>query len=134
MLARYIGGGIVLAALCALWLYCSSKKKSFPGTAVFHGFASAGAILLLLFIVIAVWAAIDFYSLFIVMHKVLFPGSTAWLLDESKHLLLAMMPESFFVYYAKKLLIANLPIFGIMLLLQVARYKFKDEVAKKGTK
>lgn len=129
--ARYWGGGGALAVLTAVYLFCHFKKRGFPGDAVLSGFAAAGMILLVLTAALAVWGLIDFSSLFVTFHRMAFPGSTLWQLNREKHLLMAMMPDAFFLTWAKKLLIALLPILCIMAMLIVAAVKFRSKKAPK---
>ncbi len=48
---------------------------------------------------VAIWAAIDFDSLFILFHRVAFTNDL-WLLDPRTDLLIRLMPTEFFVAYA----------------------------------
>lgn len=128
--ARYFGCGGVLAFLCARYLLCRKKKTGFPLQQVLNGFSWASLILLGVFLALAVWALCDFYGLFYSMHLLLFPFNTYWKLDPSRHLLMALMPLSFFRYYAGKLLISLLPLLGIMICLPIANFKYKKEPEK----
>ena len=126
---RYWGGGGALCVLAAIYLFCHVKKRRFPGEEILDGFALGGAILLVLILAAAVWGLIDFSSLFTAFHRVAFPGSTLWQLSRERHLLMALMPDSFFLFYAKKLIIALLPVIGIMVFLAVAAVKFRSKKA-----
>ena len=123
--ARYFGCGGVLSVLCAWYLISRAKKSAFPLQEVLDGFSIASLILLGLFAALGVWALCDFYGLFYKMHLLLFPGNTLWRLDPSRHLLMALMPLSFFRFYAGRLLTALLPMLGIMICLPVANFKYK---------
>ena len=120
---RYIGGGIALAVFALTYVLCYRKKKSMPANLLLKGFADGSMIVLSLSLILLVWGLIDFEGLFYTLHLILFPGTDAWLLDWDKHLLMALMPRSFFTYYAKKLLVSVLPILGIMVFLIIARFK-----------
>ncbi len=58
-----------------------------------------GPAVLILAGILAVWATIDFDSLFRLFHKLLFTNNL-WLLDPRTDLLLQLMPTAFFIGYA----------------------------------
>lgn len=51
---------------------------------------------------LAVWAAIDFHSLFTLFHRLFFTNDL-WLLNPKQDLLVQLMPTSFFVEYAARI-------------------------------
>lgn len=51
---------------------------------------------------LAVWAALDFHSLFTLFHRLFFTNDL-WLLNPKQDLLLQLMPTSFFVAYAARI-------------------------------
>ncbi len=55
---------------------------------------------------IALWGLVNFDGLFVAFHRVLFRNDL-WLLDQQQHLLLQLMPTSFFVSYGFDLLKQN---------------------------
>ncbi len=57
----------------------------------------------------ALWAALDFDSLFILFHRLLF-SNDLWLLNPRSDLLLQLMPGAFFVSYAGDLLTQAWPV------------------------
>lgn len=123
---RWFGLGGTLAVLSAVYLLCYVKKRAFPYKDLLWGFSIACLILFGLSLVTVIWLLIDFYGFFYGMHLILFPRNNYWLLDPSRHLLMALMPLSFFQYYAQRLLIALLPVIGIMIVLPIANFKIKE--------
>lgn len=85
-----------------------------PQKAVTHTLYAVCALAVLL----ALWAAADFYSLFVVFHKLLFRNDL-WLLDPRRDLLLELMPLEFFVAYGRELLKQSCP---VLLCLPLAAY------------
>lgn len=130
VMIRYFGCGGVLSVLAAVYLTGRARKKPFPLDAALHGFSLGALILLGVIFALAVWAVADFYGFFFTAHRILFPGNDYWMLDPSRHVLMALMPLRFFEYYAKKLLTQLLPLFGIMICLPVAYFRYKKEPEK----
>jgi len=132
---RYIGGGVAVGAFAVIYALSYRKKKKFPANLLLKGFADGSIIVLGISLIALVWGIIDFSNLFYTMHLILFPGTDTWLLDWRRHLLMALMPQSFFEFYAKKLLVSVLPILGMMVFLIVARVKLgKPDGEDKNTK
>ena len=71
------------------------------GRAAFHRFCGrspafwAAAGLSAVFLLAAVWAAIDFNSLFTAFHHVFFPGKTNWVFDWRTDEIILILPEAF---------------------------------------
>ena len=51
---------------------------------------------------VALWAAVDFNSLFVLLHRLLF-SNELWLMDPQTDLIILLMPESFFVLLSAQL-------------------------------
>ncbi len=122
--ARWLGGGGAIALIAALYL--AAKDKQALLYSLVRGFALAAASLLAVFTILAVWGAVNFDGLFWTFHKVLF-SNDFWLLNPQTDLLMALMPLSFFTWYAGEMLKSMLPVLGLMLLLIVAFLKKPKE-------
>ena len=115
---RWIGGGLVIAAIAALYLL---KKQERPRllSGLVRGFARSAIFLFACFSALAVWGVIDFDGLFVAFHKLAF-SNDLWLMNPNADLLLALMPVPFFIWYAKQILLSMLPVLGLMLLVVTA--------------
>lgn len=88
-----LGLSAVVLAVCGL--LCRRKRLS-P-----HRFCGrspafwAAAVLTALFALAAVWAAIDFGSLFTAFHRVAFPGKSNWIFDARTDEIILILPEAF---------------------------------------
>ena len=67
----------------------------------------------------AVWAAVDFDSLFILFHKLSFTNDL-WLLDPQTDLLIRLMPTEFFIHYAA--ILGGTWLGTLLIMLWCARY------------
>ena len=114
---RWIGGGGVIAALAAL--YFSGKDRARTVARAVRGFALASLALLTLAAALAVWGLVNFDGLFWTFHQVAFTNQM-WLLNPRTDLLVALMPLSFFSWYAGEMLKSMLPILGVMALVIIA--------------
>ena len=114
---RWIGGGGVLTALAALYL--TAKDKSRVLSCAVRGFALAALCLLLVATGLIIWGAVNFDGLFWTFHQVAFTNNM-WLLNPRTDLLMALMPLSFFTWYAGEMLKSMLPILGVMALVIIA--------------
>ena len=121
---RYLSGAL---ALLIFGVYCFLGRRSKSREALLRGLLrglAAGAYVLLgLILALAVWGAVNFTGLFVTFHKVLFSNSL-WLLNPREHLLIMLMPTHFFVWYAKRIALACLPIFVLMAAVAVAGIVF----------
>lgn len=111
---RWIGGGLCLCLIAAAWFMAQKKKDSRIMQDIWQGFAHASILLFTIAAALGIWALIDFESLFWNFHLVAF-SNDLWLMDPSTDLMVALMPESFFMWYGGEMLKAMLPIFGIMI-------------------
>lgn len=118
---RWAGGGIVLCTLAAIYILSKENRSKLMNEA-FRGFAYGSILLLAVFAGIALWGALDFSGMFTVFHQMVFPNDL-WLLNAQTDLLLALMPEGFFIWYAGEMLKSLLPVLGIMLCLIIAWFK-----------
>ncbi len=118
---RWAGGGLVIGLLS--WLYIKNKAQpaSFLSDAV-RGFALSALFLLLLATVLAIWGAVNFDGLFVTFHKIIFTNNL-WLLNPNTDVLMALMPLSFFIWYAGEMGKSMLPVLGMMLLIIFAWMK-----------
>lgn len=118
---RWAGGGLVIGLLA--WLYF--KNKTQPAqffTDAVRGFALSALFLLLIATVLAIWGAVNFDGLFVTFHKLIF-NNNLWLLNPNTDLLMALMPLSFFIWYAGEMGKSMLPVLGMMLAVIVAWLK-----------
>ncbi len=122
--ARWLGGGGTIALIAALYLAARDKQALL--LSLVRGFALTAAFLLAVFTALAVWGAVNFDGLFWTFHKVFFTNDF-WLLNPRTDLLMALMPLSFFTWYAGEMLKSMLPVLGLMLLLIVAFLKKPKE-------
>ena len=118
---RWAGGGLAVSLLA--WLYFKHKARpaQFFSDAV-RGFALSALFLLLIATVLAVWGAVNFDGLFVTFHKLIFTNNL-WLLNPNTDLLMALMPLSFFIWYAGVMGKSMLPVLGMMLAVIVAWLK-----------
>ncbi len=115
---RWAGGGFVIGLLA--WLYFKNKMQpaQFFSDAM-RGFALSALLLLFAATALAIWGAVNFDGLFVTLHKVLF-NNNLWLLNPNADLLMALMPLSFFIWYAGEMGKSMLPVLGMMLLVILA--------------
>ncbi len=116
--ARYVGGGLVIAALALLYFLQKRERPRMLLHAV-HGFSHSALFLLLLATVLAVWGIVNFDGLFVTFHKVAFTNDL-WLLNPNTDVLLALMPLPFFTWYVVEILKSMLPVLVMMALVIVA--------------
>ena len=96
---RWIFGAAALLLLVAAFVLRKERKKLSFGMRI--GFYSTAG----LFVALLIWGIVSFDSLFTVFHRLLFTND-GWLLDASTDMLIRLMPTSFFVSMAVKLLLA----------------------------
>lgn len=125
---RWAGGGLALAGIALAWLLNRKEDNNSLMPAVWQGFAWASGVLFTLAAGLCIWALIDFESLFLSFHRIAF-SNDLWLMDPKEDLMIALMPEQFFMWYGIQLVKSLLPIFGIMLCLIISWLK----VGKKET-
>ena len=116
--ARYVGGGLVIAALALLYFLQKRERHRMLLHAV-RGFSHAALFLLLFASVLAVWGIVNFDGLFVTFHKVAFTNDL-WLLNPNTDVLLALMPLPFFTWYVVEILKSMLPVLVMMALVIVA--------------
>lgn len=122
--ARWLGGGGTIAIIAAMYLLSKNRQQLL--SALVRAFALAALFLLFVFTILAVWGAFNFDGLFWTFHKIFFTN-TLWLLNPKTDLLMALMPLSFFTWYAGEILKSLLPVLGLMLLLIIAWLKTSKE-------
>ena len=132
---RWIGGGLTLCGIAAAWFLAQKKKENTIMQDIWQGFAWASGILFSLAAGLCIWALMDFESLFLAFHYVSF-SNDLWLMDPNTDLMIAMMPQEFFMWYGGEMLKSLLPIFGIMLCLIISWIKVgrKEKEEGKNTK
>lgn len=121
-MVRWIGGGLALLCIAAAWLFSQKKEGSPLMRNIWQGFAWASGILFTLAAGLCIWALADFNSLFLAFHHVAFTNDL-WLMNPQTDLMIALMPEGFFMWYGGEMLKSLLPIFGIMLCLIISWLK-----------
>lgn len=119
---RWLGGGAALLGLGAAYYLEKWKKRTGLTAEALRGFAGAAGALLLAGAGLAVWGCVNFQGLFWTFHQLAFSNSL-WLLNPQTDLLMALMPLSFFTWYAGQLLKSLLPVLGVMLCLVIAWIK-----------
>lgn len=119
---RWAGGLTAILGILVAWVLDRKQEKNTLMQSLWQGFAYAGMGLFAIGLAICIWGFVDFESLFWQFHLVSFTNDL-WLMDPATDLMIALMPESFFVWYAGELLKALLPIFGIMLCLIISWLK-----------
>ena len=116
--ARYVGGGVVIAALALLYFLQKQERPRMLTDAV-RGFSHAALFLLLSASALAVWGIVNFDGLFVTFHKVAF-ANDLWLLNPNTDVLLALMPLPFFTWYVGEILKSMLPVLLMMALVIIA--------------
>ncbi len=103
-------------ALAGLLYFFNRKGKGIILTRDVELGASYGVFLFYaLLLAVLLWGILDFTSLFTVFHHVLFTNDL-WLLNPDTDRLIQLMPESFFMEYAARLLTRNVMFYlGILL-------------------
>ena len=121
--ARYVGGGVVIAALALLYFLRKQERPRMLMDAV-RGFSHSALFLLLFASALAVWGIVNFDGLFVTFHKVAF-ANDLWLLNPNTDVLLALMPLPFFTWYVGEILKSMLPVLVMMALVIVATSRIK---------
>ncbi len=113
--------GISAVLLAVLIGWCKVKGTYLPQLAgrgvCFWTFVTVAV----LFLIIVVWAVVDFYSLFTVFHTTFFPGKTNWVFDIRTDPIVLILPEAFWM--AAGGLVIGL-MFGLSALLALLERKF----------
>ena len=126
---RYVCGGLALAGF-GLYFYGETAKKGKSRETALHDIlngAAAGAYLLLgLILALVIWGAVDFNSLFLTFHRVMFRNDL-WLLNPREHLLIMLMPTPFFVWYARQIALACWPALALMVAVIIGRSRIGRE-------
>lgn len=111
-LCRWIGGGLCIAGLAALYFLFKGEERTAAFQAMFRGFAWAALGLLVLSALLTAWGYFGFESFLL-----FFRGDAAGL---SGTLLASFTPNAFFRWYAGVALTNLLPVFGILLFIPIA--------------
>ena len=119
---RWAGGLMAIAGIGIAWFLSKKKEPNTVMQSVWQGFAWASGILFSLAAGLCIWALCDFDSLFLAFHHLAF-SNDLWLMDPNTDLMIAMMPETFFMWYGGEMLKSLLPIFGCMLCLLISWLK-----------
>ncbi len=93
---------IACTAIAVLWLVSSSLWFKPLLAASMRAYVRTSLCIAVLGVILAIWAAIDFHSLFTQFHHVFFTNDL-WLLNPSEDLLLQLMPTGFFIDYAARI-------------------------------
>ena len=94
-----------LSALILVWAYYNRQK--FTRGQVRLGVISGAALFFVPLAIIAIWAAVDFDTAFVTMHRMLF-SNELWLMDPRTDLMIRMLPERFFVSMGAKLAVRSM--------------------------
>ncbi len=113
----WIGLALLLLVITASLLKARSLKSG--AVLLLKRLQLAGALILLLLLVIGLYALLDFTGVFYAFHHLAFTNDL-WLLNPQEDLLIQLMPESFFTDY---LLRTMLPIFLCLLLMSLPLHK-----------
>ena len=119
----FVSGAVALLVFGTHLFLRRSKTRKVLLRGLLKGAAAGAYVLLGVILALAVWGAVNFTGLFVTFHKVFFSNSL-WLLNPREHLLIMLMPTPFFVWYAKQIALACLPIFALMAAVAVAGIVF----------
>ncbi len=119
---RWVGGGLTLCFIAGAWLLGRKKHQETLMQQIWQGFARGSMILITLAAALAIWALADFEGLFLLFHRIVFTNDL-WLMNPQTDLMIALMPQSFFMWYGGEMLKSFLPIMGIMLCLVISWLK-----------
>ena len=98
LLRRVVRCASAMAVICIFALIVTVRSACARTLA--NGLIAALSTLVLFIAAVAVWAAIDFRSLFTQFHHLLF-SNDLWLLDPATDVMIRMMPQEFFVGIAQ---------------------------------
>lgn len=88
---RYIAFGVAGAALVSFFLVCKQQRIR----QICRIILTAGLCLVVVFGVLGLWAAVDFFSFWTSFHNLLFTNDL-WLMDPSTSIMINMFPAQFF--------------------------------------
>ena len=93
--------GWLLMGFAYLLSYFASNRQTKPAINLFlRSLQAAALVVILLAAALGLLAALDFYGVFYRMHQVLFHNDL-WLLNPRSDLLIQLMPQPFFIAYAR---------------------------------
>lgn len=113
----WIGLALLLLVIAASLLKAQSLKSG--AVLLFKRLRLAGALILLLLLLIGLYALLDFTGVFYAFHHLAFTNDL-WLLNPQEDLLIQLMPEPFFTDYLARTM---LPVFLGLLLVTLPTYK-----------
>lgn len=113
--------GILLLLLALFFLFFPDfrAKLAFPpvkGALIF---------LILVFLALGVWAFVDFDSLFVVFHKLFFPGKENWVFDYRADQIILILPEAFWARAAALVAGLALALGALLRILEALLFKKK---------
>lgn len=108
----FASAAVAVLTGCACWLRAQRAT-------IARGFGIGLVLVLLALTAVAVWAALDFESVFVLFHRLFFTNEL-WLLDPRTDLLIRLMPTAFFIHYAA--ILGGTWLGLLVILLAVARY------------
>lgn len=120
-----IAGGILVALICLAYLFIRSDREKHLSM-ILYGFRNAAVMVFGLALILCIWGLISFDSLFYSFH-LLFFSNRLWLLNPNTDLLIQLMPTEFFIWYAKQILLALIPVLLCMAALSIAYRKISKE-------
>lgn len=115
-----VTGVALLLFLLALLIFPDFKTKfAFPPV--------KGALILLvaLFLALGVWAFVDFESLFVMFHKLFFPGKENWIFDHRTDQIILILPEAFWLRAAALVAAVTVILGALLRLLESLLFKKK---------
>lgn len=107
-----IGAGILLIA-SILYLVYVKRKETLDMLA--HGFTQIAIAFICFVVMLGLWAAVDFTSLWESFHRLFF-SNDLWLLNPRTDLMINMFPEAFFFHMVSKLTLMFLCPFIVLLI------------------
>ncbi len=117
-----LGVSAVLLAVLIVW--CKVKYTYMPRLAGKGVCFWAFITITVLFVVVVLWAVVDFYSLFTVFHMTFFPGKTNWVFDIHTDPIVLILPEQFWMT-------AGALVVGLMFGLSAVLAIFEGKLLKK---
>ncbi|MGI6220735.1 MAG: DUF1461 domain-containing protein [Coriobacteriales bacterium] len=94
-LAAIVSVLVAMACIFALWVAYRERSDSSPARAGSRMMITAGVVILVLLAALVVWAIVDFYTMFNMLHSLFF-SSGSWLFPYDS-LLICALPEQFWM-------------------------------------
>ena len=90
---------LIIAAIIILALLVLKKQNRIETLYIgsFHASFYGATTCLLLIVLVAILASMDFYAAFVTFHSIFFPGKENWILDYRTDPIINVMPQDFFM-------------------------------------